>query len=189
MSLKSGLIYTIAAAALLLTSGCATKGSVNTLNNDVQTLQSEWAAFERGYDPAMRTELEENLQELRAVNADIALLRDDVARKANRVTLLLGQIDNNELDKAIGVCHQYATDADYFAATAQRHADAALSAFEETRMRTRFAMQRHVDKHHRVDEQALIAKIEKLERRLAKLQRKMERQERDNHPGKGEGRK
>ncbi|MDX1296367.1 MAG: hypothetical protein R3302_08865, partial [Sulfurimonadaceae bacterium] len=172
MSLKHGLIYTIAVAAALLTAGCATKGSVNTLNNDVQALQGEWAAFERGYDPSMRADLEANLQELRAVNADIALLRDDVARKANRVTQLLGQIDNNELDQAIGVCRQYASDADYFAATSQRHADAALSAFEETRMRTRFAMQRHLDKHHQVNEQALIAKIEKLERRLVKLQRK-----------------
>lgn len=189
MSLKNGLIYTAVIAVALLTSGCATKGSVNTLNNDVQVLQGEWAAFERGYDPAMRTELKANLQELRAVNADIALLRDDVARKADRVTLLLGQIDNNELDRAIGVCRQYASDADYFAATAQRHADTALSAFEETRMRTRFAMQRHVDKHHQVNEQALIAKIEKLERRLAKMQRRLERQEHKMRPDKGEGRK
>ena len=185
--------YHIAGALLagaLTFGGCATKGSVHALDAQMQDVRSEWRSFEQGYDPAMRAELERNLRTLESLNEEVRLLRDEVGVKARRVDELLAQIDNNELDRAIQECRRFAADADYFAATAQRHSDAALSYLEESRIVTRHAMQQHVAQHHRVDERALLMRLEAMEKRLAQLQHALEHDaradERERKNGKEE---
>ena len=178
--------------AALLGSGCATKNEMNGLNREMADVRSEWAAFEAGYDPAMRAELERNLERLKALNTDVALLREEVGLKARRVSELLAQIDGNQLDLAVQSCRRYALDADYFAATAQRHSDAALSYFEATQQQLRETLHRHEMRMHRVDVGMLLKKIETLEKEVARLQRDAEGKtpERDGRePREGEGRR
>lgn len=175
--------YFIAAAAVtagLLFGGCATKNSVKNLDSEVQGLQQQWHAFEQAYDPSTRRELEANLLRLQSLNEEVAILRDEVGRKTQRVSELLGQIDNNELDRAVQECRRYGEEADYFAATAQRHADAGLSYLEESRQTMGYALAHHLEKYHRVDEEKLLKRLERLEMQLAELKHDLKQSQHEN---------
>jgi hypothetical protein len=156
--------------AAVLLGGCATKQEVHTLHGDVGMMQQEWEAFKAGYDPAMREELRRNLELLKERNAEIALLRDESRRNADRVAELLAQIDHNAVDRAVVECRRTASEASRFAGLSQQQAELALGYAEEMRHMTRQAIRHHMQEEHKVDTAALLARLRSMETKVRKLE-------------------
>jgi polyhydroxyalkanoate synthesis regulator phasin len=162
--------------AAVIFGGCATKQEIHTLHGDVGMMQQEWQAFRAAYDPAMQEELRRNLEVLRERNAEIALLRDESRRNTDRVAELLAQIDHNVLDQAIVECRRTTDESAHFAEMSQQNAQMALGYAEEMRHMTHQAIRHHEEVAHRVDTEALRARIRSLEKQIRRLEKALERQ-------------
>lgn len=168
--------------ALLMLGGCATKNEVQSLQGDIGAVQAEWRAFAAGYDPAMREELHRNLDALQALNDEIAALRDESRRNAERVQELLGMIEHNELERAVAACREMSTNAARFAEMAHIDAQNARQHSEEAQHAIHMALRYHVEAEHRIDDEELLSMLRRLQKRVKTLEAELDaRRDERNH--------